>query len=443
MNGAFNVVLTDESRESIALIPAGEKYALPEFVRESGVRYHTVESLNAAIQSQWKLDVTVSRCIFEGSDSVPPVFALHKHDASWQLPAVAKWIKFRDLPGLSFLIPEHQDCVSKWISSANDESWRHVPWSSPHWRDRAHKWIRECVEKSGAILLSEPVQVRVWAISCVLRVETSAGTLYFKAVPDFFGHAPVLERYLEKHFPQHFVEIVEIETNEHWMLTKEWAGHAPDTSEEWHHVLRTLTSIQLHCKDNIDELFSFACKDRRLAALPELLRPVFDELKNAEMRKLYGINEEESNELARRLQLLPQLCQKLSNCGLPETLIHGDLWGSNVIFRDEKSGKSPLIFDWTDASITHPFIDVYCLLTSEPDLSKRPILRQAHIDVWSEHFPERTVIEALELSEQIAPFYYLHAYRNVQLNAPEQSRWELEFLFMRFVRNILLIPQLA
>jgi hypothetical protein len=101
------------------------------------------------------------------------------------------------------------------------------------------------------------------------------------------------------------------------------------------------------------------------------------------------------------------------------------------------SGKSPVIFDWTDAAISHPFFDIYCVLTSEKDDTKRGEQRQAHIDVWSEALPHQVVVDALAASEQVAPFYYLLAYRNVELNTPAQSRWELLYLLHRFVRKIL------
>jgi hypothetical protein len=198
-----------------------------------------------------------------------------------------------------------------------------------------------------------------------------------------------------------------------------------------------LAEIQKHCNDKLDELLSFGCKDRRLVQLPALLQPVLRELEQPQMRQFYGVNEGEAEELSRRLRSLPELCDKLADCGISDTLVHGDLWGSNVIFRDTFSGRSPVIFDWTDAAISHPFFDIYCVLTSEKDDSKRLGERQAHIDVWSDIVPHKKVLAALGLSEQVAPYYYLLAYRNVELNTPLQSRWELSYLLIRFVRKIL------
>ena len=105
--------------------------------------------------------------------------------------------------------------------------------------------------------------------------------------------------------------------------------------------------------------------------------------------------------------------------------------------RDKFSGKSPIIFDWTDGSISHPMLDIFCLLWAEKDDAKRRDEREAHINVWSEIYPHETVERAFELAEQIAPYYYLLSWRNVELKAPRHSRFELMYLVLRFVRRIL------
>ncbi|MBX9568775.1 MAG: phosphotransferase [Candidatus Obscuribacterales bacterium] len=445
MSTEFHFILPDSGVRSVALVlNADGTYSLPKFNQGSEVRYNTVTGINDALRKAWNVTTTVSRCLLEGDQTTPAIFAMHNHDADWHPKAnEAAWHGLEQISQLNFANPEHRKHLLEWIESLSDETWIHVPWSAPEWNERASNWISESVRNIGAEVLSGPEQVRAWAISAVIKVETDQGIFYFKAVPDFFGHAPILEKYLSEHFPENFIDITAIEPNQHWMLSKEWVGENPRSSEEWRHILQVVADIQMHCKDNVDELLSFGCKDRRLSKLPDLVLPIFEELKDPGMLEMYGINMEEANELRRRLELFPELCARLNKHGLPETLIHGDLWGNNIIYRDKLSGKSPVIFDWTDASIAHPFIDIYLLLTSEPDLSKRPMLRQIFVDVWSERFPQTTVVAALEAAELVAPFYFMYAFRNVQLNAPKASRWELAFLFKRFVRNILLLPELV
>lgn len=440
MTTQFHLILPDFSRRAVLLLQDKDgSVLLPTFNQDVVVRYNTVTNINAAISEQWKLRTTVSRCVLEGDERSAPIFAMHNHDERWQptLPN-ADWFELGRLEKLNFANQEHQRYLLEWVESLKDPSWVHVPWSSPDWNAKACLWIEDCVKASGASLLSAPQQVRSWAISAVIKVDTSAGTLYFKAVPDFFGHAPVIEKYLGEQFPQYLIDIVAIEENEHWMLSKEWAGENPSTIEHWKQILKVVTEIQLHCKDNIDQLLSFGCRDRRLSKLSELMIPILEDLADEKMLEIYGIDKNEASELSQRLQRVPSLCEQLASFGLPETLIHGDLWGNNIIVRDSFSGKSPVIFDWTDASITHPFIDIYLLITSEPDVEKRPLIREVFVESWSKHYSRRLVEQALAVAEQLAPFYFVCAFRVVQLNAPEQSRWELAFLFKRFVRNILL-----
>lgn len=291
-------------------------------------------------------------------------------------------------------------------------------------------------------MIGELKQVRTWAISAVYRVETTKGAVYFKALPDFLGHEPKLTQYMLKQFPQHLPEVTAIEPNEHWMLTKEMGGPEPESRADWELVLGTLIQIQSHCNRNLPELLEFGVKDRPLAKLPELLEPVIAELKQPAMLAFYEVNDEEAELLARRLRALPELCASLMECGIPETLIHGDLWGPNVIMRDAFSEKAPIIFDWTDGAISHPFFDIFCLLWAEKNDAKRRDEKEAHIKVWSDLYPHKTVLRAFDLAERIAPYYYLIAWRNVELHVPAQSRWELMYLVLRFVRKILDQPRL-
>jgi hypothetical protein len=437
MSGQFYVVLPDHTAERIALIRCGDSYQLPEFKREAGTRFNTVGTVNDAVAAAWGMRVTVARCLAEGSDEQHPVFILHNHSGFAQLPAQAQWVEISRLKERSFASPVQRQHILDWLLSEQDETWRHVPWSSSAWLAKVTKWIHETVHASGASVIGEPKQVRTWAISCVYRVETTEGNLYLKALPELLGHEPRLAQYMLMHFPQNVPDVAAIEPNEHWMLTKEMDGPEPETQADWELVLRNLARIQNHCTQNRNELLKFGVNGRPLAKLPELLEPVSAELKQAEMRAFYEVDEEEAELLAERLRALPELCARLAQCGIPDTLIHGDLWGPNVIMCDKFSGKSPIIFDWTDAAFTHPFFDIFCLLWAKRNDAKRRAARAAHIKVWSDVYPQQNVMRALELAEQVAPYYYLLAWRNVEMHAPVHSRWELMYLVLKFVRKIL------
>ena len=116
-------------------------------------------------------------------------------------------------------------------------------------------------------------------------------------------------------------------------------GPEPESREDWELVLRTLIKIQNHCKSNLDDVLKFGVKDCRLAKLPDLIAPVIAELDQPEMRAFYEVTEEEAKVLTERLRSLPELCAKLADCGIPDTLMHGDLWGPKCSFARQILGQ--------------------------------------------------------------------------------------------------------
>ncbi|HEY9718535.1 MAG TPA: hypothetical protein V6C69_13775, partial [Trichormus sp.] len=146
MSDLFYIVLPDRERKQIALLHNGSVYSLPKFTRESGTRYHTVATLIEAVKEGWHVQVTVSRCLKEGVNGVGSVFLLHNHDQKSELPADAKWVAIDQLQSITFDNPEHRECVTQWLASANDPSWKHVPWSQAGWFERVTKWVNESVE---------------------------------------------------------------------------------------------------------------------------------------------------------------------------------------------------------------------------------------------------------------------------------------------------------
>jgi hypothetical protein len=443
MRGQFFVVLPDGTSQRIALIRSGNGYQLPGFKRDPETRFNTVGSVNEAVAAAWKIRVTVVRCLVDGTDTQDAVFVLHNHNKQAALPPQAVWVEISRLKELDYVSPTQRQLIFDWLVSEQDEAWQQVPWSSPNWLTRVTEWIHKAVHATGAKVIGEPQQVRTWAISCVYRIETTGGALYLKGLPDLLGHEPMLTQHLLKQFPQNIPEVTAIEPNEHWMLTVEMRGPEPQSRADWELVLRTLSQFQHHCNQNLNELLNFGVKYRPLAKLPELLAPVVSELDRPEMRAFYEVTPQEADTLAGRIRALPSLCAELADCGIPDTLIHGDLWGPNVIMQDEFSGKSPIIYDWSDAAISHPYFDIFCLLWAEKDDARRYEEKEAQVKVWTESYPHKKVMRAFELAEQVAPYYYLIAWRNVELHAPEHSRWELMYLLLRFVRRILVQPPRA
>ena len=81
--------------------------------------------------------------------------------------------------------------------------------------------------------------------------------------------------------------------------------------------------------------------------------------------------------------------------GLPDTLAHGDLHPGNVAY----DGQDLRLFDWTDACISHPFLDgshlAYFVASDDADAD---LQLAAFAEPWREAYPEADVDRALALA---------------------------------------------
>ena len=91
-----------------------------------------------------------------------------------------------------------------------------LPWTSPEWLSEATAWIRERADVAGDI---EQPHVRWW--STVLRVPTTDGDLYFKAVSAIHVFEAALTGLLAELQPRRVPELVAMDAKRGWMLMRD------------------------------------------------------------------------------------------------------------------------------------------------------------------------------------------------------------------------------
>ena len=89
-------------------------------------------------------------------------------------------------------------------------------WTSPEWLSEATAWIRERADVAGDI---EQPHVRWW--STVLRVPTTDGDLYFKAVSAIHVFEAALTGLLAELQPGRVPEVVAMDAERGWMLMRD------------------------------------------------------------------------------------------------------------------------------------------------------------------------------------------------------------------------------
>jgi hypothetical protein len=253
------------------------------------------------------------------------------------------------------------------------------------------------------------VKVRPW--SAVLTVPVERGQVYFKALPPGLEQEVALTSRLAAWFPGRTVPVLAADEARGWMLLPD-AGprlrdvlRVEDVEGTWSRLLADYAEMQIEAASRVGELLAVGVLDRRLARLPEL----FDHVIGLASRfSGAGVREEpqrltggEFIRLERMRPALVSAVERLAALGLAETVEHDDLHDGNVLI----SRGRPLIFDWGDACISHPFFSLRVALLSTrerfglaEDDAVLERLRDAYLCAWSASRRWSTAAGARDLS---------------------------------------------
>ena len=375
----ITAVVVRASDQAVLMLPSG----LPQVEFTEKVWFPDVEPVLNALAG---IEAAVLICL---SDE-PMIYLMVSTGA---VPEDARWVHDLDDPAV---VAARQHLALPADSPVTPA------WTMPDWYDEALPWIAEHVAGSWT-------QVRSWGLSNVLRIN---GDVYFKALahsstirpagpdalPLLFAHEPLLLQKLSEDRPGSVPEPLAIDEKRAWMLLPDLgpplAGEADIAV--WIDALRGHARLQRSYVDQSDRLFEFSCVDRRLALLEAELdrllgpNPATDRLEPAE-RAL----------LPRRAEQLREAITELAAIGVPETLLHGDLHPRNVAVRDGRA----LSFDWTDGSVSHPFLDLVTFTEERSPISQDKRLTDAYLAEWEEFASPADLRRALDLANELGALH--------------------------------------
>jgi Ser/Thr protein kinase RdoA (MazF antagonist) len=130
---------------------------------------------------------------------------------------------------------------------------------------------------------------------------------------------------------------------------------------------------------------------------------------------------EERADLTRLAPVLKESIRRLGGFGLPPTLVHGDLHPGNVAHLD----GDLVFFDWTDACVSHPFIDLHSLRW-ERDESVRAQLLEAYMEPWEVVATPESRREAAALAAVVTPLHHAVSYQYIVAALEPSAKPELD-----------------
>ncbi|WP_395142624.1 phosphotransferase [Armatimonas sp.] len=311
-------------------------------------------------------------------------------------PDEALWIDEADLP-----VAVHEPHLLR------------VPWGYAGWLEVALAWIAEHADG-----LRSWKEVKSWSLSCVIRAETGRGVVYFKATnqqPALFANEADVTQNLAERFAGLAPLPLATDPERGWMLLQDFGPSLRETHGDSSAAL-ALTDYSRFQQTTLGQeaaLLKLGCVDRRPAhfarELPKLLA---DEI------CLSPLTDDERE----RLLSVDWQAKIAAFSDSPCALVHGDLHMGNVAQGPNKDG-SLLYFDWTDASVGLPWLDILTALWEDTDEASRKLYA-----AWSTPLPPwETIVPLTALHHAIS---YRHIYHALEPCVQHEHKGGVKF-FLR------------
>jgi fructosamine-3-kinase len=326
-------------------------------------------------------------------------------DTLGEAPAGWTWLDL-DPVAIARLEPQPvRAAVAAWARERAD-GWSPLrpQWSHPGWFAAASGWMVDSMAAQGSPALSAPRIHQLWGLSVVLGAPSQDGDFFFKCSADIFRHEALATHSLSARTPESVPEVVAVDAAQGWMLMRDFdAADLGDQDQSmWHEGLAAHARIQQRWLGSTDELVALGLPIRSLTDLSAWVEAMTDDA------TLLGRIPVDFHEhwLAAAPALI-RACQRLDELGPGPTLVHGDLHPWNVAY----SPTTTRVFDWTDAAVSHPFVDLATYIFSTDDRGTRRRLVDAYASAWSTVSSEHVLREAMTLGLVVGALYQVQTYR--------------------------------
>ena len=283
---------------------------------------------------------------------------------------------------------------------------RRAPWARPG-------GVAATLHRADAALLAAgrprtgPArQVKTWNLSSVLTLPTAGGPVWCKSVPAPLAHEGGVVAALAARAPGLAPPRLGAWA-EPGAATTVLLGDVPGgprfeaSPAEVEGMAVRWAGVQAALAGSLDELAAAGVPDRRagplLAAVRELAgrRDVRADLADADLDALDAL-----------VAGLPERLDALAACGLPDTLVHGDLHPGNWV---GQPGAASVV-DWGDSVLGHPAFDVLTLAAGLEPAAQRAV-HGVWAQAWRRHRPAADPLRALELARPVAALRSATVYR--------------------------------
>jgi Ser/Thr protein kinase RdoA (MazF antagonist) len=245
-------------------------------------------------------------------------------------------------------------------------------WARPGGPAADVAWAVAALEQAGTPVAGAPEQVRTWNLSSLWRLPTAAGAAWLKVVPPFFAHEGAVLSRIDSHLVPPLIA-----TEGPRVLLTEVPGedfYVPP-SELLLPMVRMLVGLQVAWRGRVDELLHLGAPDWRRDSFAAMAA-------DAVTASAADLDRDTVEVLEELLARLDRSWDQLAECGMPDTLVHGDFHPGNVHGTPERL----VLLDWGDCGVGHPLLDQSAFLERVAP-EDRPAVLAEWSRLWREAVP--------------------------------------------------------
>ncbi len=372
---------------------------LPPLAAPASPYWPEVDELVAAARERWGLEVVVLRLLMTEAPY-----------AGGEVSYLAQLVA--GSPPAALLTR-----VSSATTAAVDGDPAHrLWWAEPGGLDDLAAWVDLALLPHGRQRTGQLRQRKTWNLSLVVTAPTDTAPVWFKAVPPFLADEggviarvarvdPGLAPTVLAHDPARRAVLMD-----HVAGRDQW-GLADDA------VIRAMVDrwvdVQTELVDDVEHCLAVGAADGRSLALVESVRELLwlPEIVEGLTTRDYDAFEDLADNLARRLE-------KVEECGLPDTLVHGDLHPGN--WRGE--GGDLRLLDWGDVHVGNPVLDVRAFVERLEGRDLQERTRNHWVEAWRRAVPGSDPARALALLEPVAELVAAATYQRFLAHIEQTER---------------------
>lgn len=277
------------------------------------------------------------------------------------------------------------------------------------------QWAYQCLASHGYTVISEtPERVLDTPWSQIVRFATSHGYVYLKQTPASLAlEAPIIQL-LRTHFHASVPIVIAHNPELHCFLMQD-AGCSLREILKQHFdtglfckAIDQFTALQLAIADHVDVLLDIGVPDWRLDKLPDLYRALLVE---KEILIEDGLSEIEVMQLSILFPTVSNLCEKLSNYSIKETMVQPDFNDNNTLI--DARTECITIIDLGEIVISHPFFSwVNCLqqIKKHHGLTEKDkaylLIKDACLKNYRTVGSQLQILDAFEMAEKLWFIYW-------------------------------------